>query len=56
MSDSAAGFTTALDRAHDHASAWLRSVPERPVAAAATYEEMLRAFRVGLPDGLVEFG
>ena len=56
MSDSATGFATALDRAHEHASAWLRSVPERPVAATATYEQMLRAFRVGLPDGPVDAG
>jgi glutamate/tyrosine decarboxylase-like PLP-dependent enzyme len=56
MSDSAADFDSALDRAHEHASAWLRTVPERPVAATATYDEMLRAFRVALPDGPEEPG
>jgi glutamate/tyrosine decarboxylase-like PLP-dependent enzyme len=54
MSDSAARFSAALDRAHEHAGAWLRSVPERPVAAVADYDEMLKAFRVGLPDEPVD--
>ena len=56
MSDSAADFDSALDRAHEHASAWLRTVPERPVAATATYDEMLRAFRVPLTDEPVDPG
>ncbi len=54
MTDPAAApdlWTDVLDTAHRHAGAWLRSVPDRPVAATATYDEMLAAFRVGLPDG-----
>src|SRR5262249_22681053 len=47
--DPAAVFGPALDAAHEHASEWLRSVPERPIAATATYDDMLRAFRVDLP-------
>jgi glutamate/tyrosine decarboxylase-like PLP-dependent enzyme len=40
----------ALDRAHAHASAWLDSVPERPVGAAATYEQMLEALGGPVPE------
>jgi glutamate/tyrosine decarboxylase-like PLP-dependent enzyme len=54
MSDLAADFDPALDRAHEHATEWLRSVQERPVAATATYEQMLRAFRVELTDDPVD--
>ncbi len=41
----------ALDRAHAHAADWLASVPTRPIAAAATYDEMLVALGGDLPDG-----
>ncbi len=41
----------ALDRAHLHATAWLDSVPDRPVGAAATYEQMLEALGGPVPAG-----
>jgi glutamate/tyrosine decarboxylase-like PLP-dependent enzyme len=40
----------ALDRAHAHAAEWLASVPTRPVAATATYDEMLAALGGELPE------
>ena len=44
----------ALDRAHEHAAAWLASVPTRPVGPAASYEQMLAALGGDLPAGPVD--
>ena len=43
-------WPAALDRAHSHAGTWLTSLPDRPVAAAASYEELLKAFDEPLPE------
>lgn len=40
-----------LQRAHDHAAEYLRSMPERHVGATATRDELLAALRVPLGDG-----
>ncbi|HEX8619908.1 MAG TPA: pyridoxal-dependent decarboxylase, partial [Thermoanaerobaculia bacterium] len=41
-----------LDRAHEHAAAYLRSMPERHVGARATRDELLAALRTPLsPEG-----
>ncbi|HYO75221.1 MAG TPA: aminotransferase class V-fold PLP-dependent enzyme [Thermoanaerobaculia bacterium] len=39
-----------LRRAHDHAAAYLGSMPERPVGARATRDELLAALRAPLPE------
>jgi glutamate/tyrosine decarboxylase-like PLP-dependent enzyme len=44
-------YEKALHRAHDHASAWLRSVGERPVPPRADADEVAIAFEGPLPDG-----
>ncbi len=41
----------ALDRAHQHALAWLSSLETRPVSPRATVEEIARALGPDLPDG-----
>jgi glutamate/tyrosine decarboxylase-like PLP-dependent enzyme len=40
-----------LQRAHEHAAEYLRSMPERHVGATATRDELLAALRVPLGDG-----
>jgi glutamate/tyrosine decarboxylase-like PLP-dependent enzyme len=42
---------TLLQRAHEHAAEYLRSMPERHVGATATRDELLAALRVPLGDG-----
>jgi len=42
---------TLLHRAHEHAAAFLRSMPERHVGARASREELLAALRVPLSQG-----
>ncbi len=42
-------YRNALDRAHEHATEWLASVPGRPVRPAATADEL--DFGIPLPDG-----
>ncbi|MCU1424347.1 MAG: aspartate aminotransferase family protein [Microbacteriaceae bacterium] len=44
-------YRPALDRAHDLALEWLRSVPTRRVAPAATADELEARFRGPLPEG-----
>jgi glutamate/tyrosine decarboxylase-like PLP-dependent enzyme len=41
----------ALDRAHQHALAWLRSLDTRPVSPQASVEEITLALGPDLPDG-----
>src|SRR4029453_10995989 len=47
MSDSQA----ALTRAHEHALAFLRALPDRPVGPSASFEELVSALGGALPDG-----
>jgi glutamate/tyrosine decarboxylase-like PLP-dependent enzyme len=49
-----AGYRPALDRAHAHALEWLDSVPTRPVAPAASADELEARFSVPLPEGQVD--
>jgi glutamate/tyrosine decarboxylase-like PLP-dependent enzyme len=44
-------YDAALDAAARHAREWLASVPDRPVAARATIEEVAKVLGDGLPDG-----
>lgn len=44
-------YDAALAAAARHARAWLASVPERPVAARASIEQVAQALGDGLPDG-----
>lgn len=41
----------ALDRAHEHALGWLRSLPTRPVTPRATAADVVSALGTTLPDG-----
>ena len=41
----------ALRQAYSHALRWLASLPERPVPARASVDEIVRALGVALPDG-----
>jgi glutamate/tyrosine decarboxylase-like PLP-dependent enzyme len=42
-------FTPLLQRAHAHAADYLQRLPDRPVAASASREELLAALRLPLP-------
>jgi glutamate/tyrosine decarboxylase-like PLP-dependent enzyme len=44
-------YSAALERAHEHASAWLASLPDRPVPPRATADEVAKALGETLPDG-----
>src|SRR6478752_5220894 len=41
----------ALDRAHEHARAWLASLADRPVPPQATVDEVVARLGTTLPDG-----
>ena len=47
-------YDSALDVAEQHARAWLRSVPDRPVRPSATADELLERFHVPLQDDPVD--
>jgi glutamate/tyrosine decarboxylase-like PLP-dependent enzyme len=42
---------SALARAHDHATAWLGSLADRPVPPQASVDEIVARLGTGLPDG-----
>jgi glutamate/tyrosine decarboxylase-like PLP-dependent enzyme len=44
-------YTAALTRAHEHALAFLRALPDRPVGPSASFEELVSALGGALPDG-----
>jgi glutamate/tyrosine decarboxylase-like PLP-dependent enzyme len=44
-------YRAALDRAAEHAHAWLASMPDRPIPPRRTADELAGAFGAALPDG-----